>query len=64
MVRLQTDSSGPFDFPVYNLNLQLQIGVCQYPRKTLTFVYIYTYDNHTLSNYAQLKIFEGFGEKF
>ena len=60
----RTDSSGPFNFPVYNINLQLQIGVCQDPRKTLTFVYILIYNNQALSHYVKVEIFKGLGEKF
>ena len=62
--RFRTGLSGPYDFTVYILNLQLQIGVCQDLRETLTFVYIYTYNNHALSRFVQLKIFLYFGEKF
>ena len=46
------------------INLQHQIGVCQALRETLTFVYILIYDNHPLSYFERLKIFEGFQEKF
>lgn len=55
---------GPLTSPSILYNLQLQIGVCQYPREYLTFVYIKAYNNHTLSNFVQLKIFGRYGEKF
>ena len=44
-------------FPVYIVKLLLGSGLCQYPRKYLTFVYISVCDNHTFSRIAKLIIF-------